>query len=100
MEKGTRAGGSRARVLARLRRAPRTVNELAAELRLTDNAIRSHLSGLEAAGQVERAGVRQGGGPGKPALVYRLSAAGEATSPKAYGPALEALLDVLKQRRR
>ena len=39
-------GSTRGRVIALLRRGPRTVNELADDLGLTDNAVRTHLSAL------------------------------------------------------
>ena len=39
---------TRGQVVARLRRTPETVNELAAALGLTDNAVRSHLCGAGA----------------------------------------------------
>ena len=51
---------SRDRVLQLLRPGPGTVNDLAAALRLTDNAVRAHLANLQADGLVEAAGQRPG----------------------------------------
>jgi predicted ArsR family transcriptional regulator len=87
---------TRGRIVALLRRAARTVNELAEELQLTDNAVRSHLSGLERDGLVEQEGVRRG--MGKPAVVYRLTSEAEALFPKAYSFVLGEVLSVLKDR--
>ena len=87
---------TRGKVLALLRWGPRTVNELAASLALTDNAVRLHLSGLERDGLVEQEGVRRG--VGKPAHVYRLSADAEGLFPKSYATLLSALLVLLRER--
>ncbi|MGH7860692.1 MAG: ArsR family transcriptional regulator, partial [Candidatus Dormibacteraceae bacterium] len=40
-------GATKLRILALLRRRPRTIPELAAELSLTGNAVRTHLATLE-----------------------------------------------------
>jgi predicted ArsR family transcriptional regulator len=89
-------GTTRGRVLGLLRRSERTVNELAAELGLTDNAIRSHLAALERDGLVEQRGVRRG--LGKPAHVYGLSAEGWTMFPRAHGLLLAGLLDAARAR--
>ena len=86
---------TRGRVLALLRRSERTIEELAAELKLTDNAIRAHLATLERDGLVRQKGVRRGPGAGKPAVVYELSPEGETKLSEAYAPVLGALLDEL-----
>ena len=65
-------------------------------LGLTDNAIRAHLATLERDGIVQQRGVRRGGG--KPASVYDLAPEAEQLFPKAYGPVLQQLLDVLDER--
>src|SRR5215207_4354647 len=62
--------GTRGHILRLLRRRERTVTELAAELSLTDNAVRTHLSALERDGLVE-ALPAQPRGVGKPPVVYR-----------------------------
>jgi predicted ArsR family transcriptional regulator len=87
---------TRGQIVALLRRAERTVAELAEMLALTDNAVRVHLASLERDGLVERRGVRRGGG--KPAYVYGLAAEAERLFPKAYGLALGRLLGVLEER--
>lgn len=87
---------TRGRVIALLRRSEGTVNELAAALALTDNAVRAHLASLERDGLVEQRGVRRG--VGKPAHVYGLSPAAGQLFPKAYDRVLSQLLDLLAER--
>src|SRR5436190_23690399 len=87
--------GTRGQVVARLRRGPATVEELAKELKLTDNAIRLHLTSLERDGMVQRAGVRRTPSAGKPASLYELHKDAEVMLSRAYAPVLEALVDVL-----
>ncbi|HEX5726240.1 MAG TPA: ArsR family transcriptional regulator [Longimicrobiaceae bacterium] len=89
-------GSTRGRIIALLRRSERTVNDLAEELGLTDNAVRAHLAGLERDGLAAMSGVRRGGG--KPAHLYALTPEAEGLFPKAYGLVLAALLDVLRAR--
>jgi predicted ArsR family transcriptional regulator len=84
---------SRGQIVALLRRASRTVDELAAALGLTDNAVRAHLTTLERDGLVQQRGVRRGAG--KPAYAYSLTPQAEALFPKAYEPVLRQLLDQL-----
>src|SRR5690349_12704024 len=86
---------TRGQVATLLRRGPRTVDELAAELGLTDNAVRNHLALLERDGVVRQTGVRRGKGAGKPATVYTLHPAAESFFSRAYQPVLAAVLDVL-----
>ena len=59
------ADTTRARVVELLRREPRTVEQLAAALGVTDNAVRLHLGQLERDGIVRTAGVRRSGGAGR-----------------------------------
>jgi predicted ArsR family transcriptional regulator len=84
---------TRGRIVALLRREYRTVEELADELGLTDNAIRSHLVALERDGLVTQGEPRRGGG--KPAFTYTLTAGADRLFPKAYGLLLQQLLEVL-----
>lgn len=84
---------TRGRIVLLLRRMGRTVEELAQELGLTDNAVRSHLATLERDGLISQSGVRRGGG--KPAQIYTLTPEAEQLFPKAYAPVLQQLLDVL-----
>jgi predicted ArsR family transcriptional regulator len=86
---------TRGQIIILLRRATRTVEELAQTLGLTDNAVRAHLSSLERDGLVEQSGTRRGSG--KPAFTYDLSAEAERLFPKPYSAVLSALLDVLSQ---
>lgn len=91
-------GSTRGEILALLRRGPRTVEELAAELKLTDNAIRSHLAVLERDGMIRQQGVRRGPGAGKPAVVYDLHPDSELVFSRAYPPVLATLLQVIGER--
>lgn len=84
---------TRGRIVLLLRRAGRTVDELARDLDLTDNAVRAHLATLERDDLVRPTGTRRGGG--KPAVVYNLTPQAEQLFPKAYAPVLRQLLEVL-----
>jgi predicted ArsR family transcriptional regulator len=88
---------TRGRIVALLRAGPRTVDELAESLGLTDNAVRPHLLGLERDGMVVSAGVRRGAGAGKPAALYELHVDAETSLSRAYAPVLSALLEVLHE---
>src|SRR5947208_7905390 len=91
-------GTARGRVIALLRRGSSTVEELAAELGVTDNAVRAHLQLLEREGLLQATGTRQGPGAGKPATTYELSAHAESALSSAYAPVLTALLRTLAER--
>src|SRR5206468_4315954 len=84
---------------ALLRTAPRTVEELAAELGLTDNGVRQHLMVLERDMMVRQAGVRRGPGAGKPAGIYELHPEAEPLLSRAYAPVLATLLEVVADER-
>lgn len=86
---------TRGRVVALVRRKARTVGELSAELGLTANAVRLHLSGLERDGLVASCGTRREW-TGKPAVLYRATEAAEALYPKPYDVVLGELLGVLE----
>jgi predicted ArsR family transcriptional regulator len=88
-------GSTRGRVITLLRRRERTVNELADELGLTDNAVRTHLAALERDGLVALTGVRRG--VGKPAHVYALTPQADTLFPRAYGVVLRTLLGALRR---
>ncbi|MBI3966768.1 MAG: ArsR family transcriptional regulator [Chloroflexi bacterium] len=88
---------TRGRILLLLRRASRTVDELAGALGLTDNAVRTHLASLERDALVQQEGVRRSG-VGKPAYFYELTPEAESLFPKAYGLVLHRLLEVLGER--
>lgn len=87
---------TRGQIITLLRRSSRTVDELALALDLTDNAVRAHLATLERDGIVQQSGMRRGSG--KPASVYDLAPAAEQLFPKAYGPVLQNVLEVLSER--
>jgi predicted ArsR family transcriptional regulator len=87
---------TRGRVVMLLRGGQRTVDELAKELDLTDNAIRAHLTHLERDGLVKQGGMRRSGG--KPAYTFELTEEAEHLFPRAYGVLLNQLLRVLTER--
>lgn len=87
---------TRGKIVVLLRRARHTVDELAAAVGLTDNAVRAHLATLERDGLVQQQGVRRG--EGKPASLYELTAEAERLFPKAHAPVLSQLLTVLEER--
>jgi predicted ArsR family transcriptional regulator len=90
-------GPMRGRIIALLRRGLSTVEELAAALGVTDNAVRAHLQRLEREGVVKATGSRQGPGAGKPATTYQVSTAAEASLSSAYAPVLTTLLQTLAE---
>ena len=89
---------TRGRIVTLLRRASRTVEELARELGLTDNGVRAHLATLERDGIVRQRGSVHSGSSGKPAYVYELTPEAEDLFPKAYEAVLHQVLDVLTER--
>lgn len=88
---------TRGRVVELLRLRSRTVEDLAQELGLTDNAVRTHLATLERDGIVRQEGVRRGPGAGKPAWIFGITPAAEPSFSKAYIPLLLALLEELSE---
>jgi predicted ArsR family transcriptional regulator len=82
---------SRQSVLDLIRRGERTVNTLAARLRISDNAVRAHLVALERDGLIRRTGTVRSGVAGQPAAEYDLTPAGEEALSSAYPAALVAL---------
>lgn len=87
---------TRGRIVAMLRGATCTVEELAERLELTDNAVRAHLITLERDGLIKQSGVRRG--PRKPHFTYTLTPEAERLFPKAYDALLNQLISVLKCR--
>lgn len=87
---------TRGRIVNLLRGEPRTVEELAGLLELTDNAVRAHLTTLERDGLVRQSGVRRG--LRKPHFTYSLTPEAERLFPKAYDDLLNQLIVVLKAR--
>ena len=88
---------TRGRIVALLRDRPRTVEELAGALGLTDNAVRAHLAVLERDELVEHLGVRRTGAT-RPAHTYGVVPEAEALFSKAYVPLLGRTLEVLAER--
>ena len=91
-------GRARGRIIALLRRRPHSVDELAADLDVTHNAVRAHVQALERAEIVRAAGMRRGGGVGKPATLYEIAADSEPLLSSAYAPVLRELLTALGDR--
>lgn len=71
------------------------MNELAAALGLTDNAVRAHLSGLERDGLAHQSGWQPGFR--KPHATYALTPDAEQIFPKSYGVLLDLLLIVISR---
>ena len=88
---------TRGQVLVLLCRRPQTVNDLAAHLKLTDNAVRAQLQRLQRDGYVGRSGSRRRG-VRKPHDEYELTPQGHELFPRAYEPVLQSLIDVLSER--
>jgi predicted ArsR family transcriptional regulator len=85
---------TRGRTVKLLRGSASTVNELAAALGLTDNAVRAHLLSLERDGLVRQSGTQRGSR--KPHFAYELTPEAERLFPKAYDVLLNRLIAVLK----
>lgn len=88
-------GGTRGRILGLLRRSDRTVAELAEALGISDNAVRTHLLGLERDGLVAAGPATRVTG-GKPAQEYGLTAEGRELFPRAYALFLTELIGRLE----
>jgi len=89
-------GSTRGRIVTLVRGTTRTVNELAEELELTDNAVRAHLLSLERDGLIKQSGVQRG--TRKPHFAYELTGEAENLFPKAYDAVVNQLITVLKGR--
>ena len=89
-------GTTRGRTVTLLRGTRKTVNELAQELGLTDNAVRAHLLSLERDGLIKQSGIQRG--TRKPHFAYELTDEAEHLFPKAYDALLNQLIAVLKGR--
>jgi predicted ArsR family transcriptional regulator len=89
-------GGTKLQILLLLRRSPRTVQELAAALHLTDNAVRSHVVALERDQLIATDGRRPG--LRKPATLYTLTDAADRMFGKPYPEVLGALIGEVRAR--
>jgi predicted ArsR family transcriptional regulator len=87
---------TRGRLVTLLRGTTKTVNVLAKELELTDNAVRAHLLSLERDGLIKQSGIQRG--TRKPHFAYQLTEEAEQLFPKAYDALLNQLIAVLKGR--
>jgi predicted ArsR family transcriptional regulator len=87
---------TRGQIVTLLRGSICTVDELAEQLSLTDNAVRSHLATLERDGLVHQTGLRRGAR--KPHFTYALTDEADRLFPKAYDALLNQLIAVLKNR--
>ena len=87
---------TRGRIVSLLRGSTKTVNELADELGLTDNAVRAHLLSLERDGLIKQSGIQRG--TRKPHFAYELTTEAELLFPKAYDALLNQLISTLKER--
>ena len=87
---------TRGQILTLLRAQDRTVDELATQLQLTDNAVRAHLVSLERDSFVRQIGTRAG--TRKPHALYAVTPAVEAFFPKPYGPLLDLVLVSVSRR--
>jgi predicted ArsR family transcriptional regulator len=88
--------GTRSEIVNLLRKAGRTVNELAAELGLTHNAVRLHLTALQQEGLIQGAGWQRG--VSRPAMIYEVVPEAEAVFSRAYVPFVAQLVHVLRER--
>jgi predicted ArsR family transcriptional regulator len=86
---------TRGKILDLLRTRERTVNELAAELRLTDNAVRAHLASLQRDRLVSQSGMKPG--VRKPHTTYALGPEAEQLFPKAYGRLVSLLMSIFSR---
>lgn len=92
MTMGLRVNGAAGKVLSRLRHGPRTVEELAKSLRLTDNAVRNQLRKLQRANLVAQAGKRPSAS--KPSTLYAITLEGQIQFSTLYLPVLTQFLGV------
>src|SRR5512143_1530152 len=84
---------TRERIIRILRRGHRTIEELAAELGITKNAVRSQINLLKGEGIVEPQGSMPSGR--RPAAVYGIRAGADTSFSKAYPVILSQLVQVL-----
>jgi predicted ArsR family transcriptional regulator len=86
---------TRGKIVALIRRGVGEVEEIARELDISPNAVRTHLAALERDGIVGRSGVRRTSNAGKPPTLYQILPDAEPLFSRAYAPVLGALLDEL-----
>jgi predicted ArsR family transcriptional regulator len=86
---------TRGKILNLLRTREWTVNELAEELQLTDNAVRAHLFSLERDRLASQSGMKPG--VRKPHITYTLGPEAEHLFPKAYGRLVSLLMSIFSR---
>ena len=86
---------TRGKILDLLHARECTVNELAEELHLTDNAVRAHLASLERDRLVAQSGLKPG--IRKPHTTYALGPEAEHLFPKAYGRLVALLMSIFSR---
>ena len=89
-------GTTRGKLLLLMCRGPRTVNEMAEALGVTDNAVRAQLTNLQSEELVRQVGLRPG--LRKPHVDYELTPKARRSFPTAHEPVLACLVDVLRER--
>jgi predicted ArsR family transcriptional regulator len=89
-------GTTKGKILISLCRGRHTVAELAAQLGVTDNAVRAQLDRLQRDGLAREAGLRRG--VRKPHAEYELTLNARELFPRAYEPVLQKVVDVLGER--
>jgi predicted ArsR family transcriptional regulator len=94
--KKARFGSRRGEVVGLLQKGVRTVSDLALQLRLTDNAVRSHLLALEREGLVARKGSQPG--TRRPHEIYRFTSRAQNLLTPGSDAVLSALLRAMKRR--
>ncbi len=97
---GPGIGETQRRILGLIKRSGEcTLARLEADFDLNRETLRTHLKSLVAMGLVERPGVHRKG-PGRPHVLYRLTAAGEALFPRREGELLGELAAFLHEKGR
>lgn len=84
---------TRGRIVVLLRRGARTVDDVAAELELTSNAVRAHFAAMENEGVVRRVGQRPGAT--RPSYLFELSNDVEQLLSRAYIPFLTQVVQIV-----
>jgi predicted ArsR family transcriptional regulator len=84
---------TRGRIVALLQKGPLAVDDIAAELGLSQNAVRSHITSMERDGVVQRIGRRAG--TTRPFQTYELTQEVDQLLSRAYVPFLAQLISVL-----
>jgi predicted ArsR family transcriptional regulator len=88
--------GTRGRIIDLLRRSPATATEIATQLELTYNAVRSHLTALDRDGLVRASRLQRG--DTRPAVVYEVVPGVDEALSRAYIPFVTGLMRELGER--